>query len=289
MTSTRLIIHADDFGLTEGVNNGIVQAHKNGVLTSTSIIACGKAFTHAIELAKAHPTLDIGVHLTLTGERPLLPPEMIGSLVDGDGVLPEHISSFIGPLVMRRLSLGDIQRELRAQIQKILDHGVRVSHLDGHQHIHVLPGISRLVKGLAMEFSIPAVRYPCESIRAHMFKDNDAWGRLASLMVLNVFCKVSPLRSMRHPDRFAGFYFGGRLTEANLITTLSNLPSEGTVELMCHPGEEDTSGLYGHWNYRWREELDALTSMRAQNILAERNIELISYRDICGNGGIDYG
>lgn len=280
MTSTRLIIHADDFGLTEGVNNGIVKAHKCGVLTSTSIIACGKAFAHAIELAKAHPTLDIGVHLTLTGERPLSPLGMVGSLVDGDGVFPEHISSFVGPLVKRQLSLDEIRRELRAQIRRVIDQGVRVSHLDGHQHIHVLPGISRLVKDLAMEFSIPAVRYPYESIRPHMIKDNATWGRLASLMVLNVFCMVSPLRSMRRPDRFAGFYFGGRLTETNLITTLSNLPRGATVELMCHPGEEDTSGLYGHWNYRWREELDALTSMAAKNMIAQRNIELISYRDI---------
>jgi len=280
MTSTRLIIHADDFGLTEGVNNGIVQAHKCGVLTSTSIIACGKAFSHAIDLAKAHPTLDIGVHLTLTGERPLSPLKMVGSLVDQDGVFPEHISSFVGPLVKRQLSLDEIRRELRAQIRRVLDHGVRVSHLDGHQHIHVLPGISRLVKDLAMEFSIPAVRYPCESIRAHMLKNNAVWGRLASLMVLNAFCMISPLRSMRRPDRFAGFYFGGRLTETNLITTLSNLPRGATVELMCHPGEEHTSGLYGHWNYRWREELDALTSVAAKNMIAQRNIELISYRDI---------
>jgi hopanoid biosynthesis associated protein HpnK len=279
---TRLIVHADDFGLTVGINNGIVKAHQQGILTSTSIIACGQAFDHAVELARDCPSLDIGVHLTLTGERPLSPPARIGTLIDEKCLFRKHISSLLGPLLLRNLSLEEVERELRAQIVKVLDHGIRVSHLDGHQHIHVLPGISRLVKELASEFSIPAIRYPRESLRLHMLKDTSAWGRLASQMLLNTFCRLSPLRTATHPEHFSGFYFGGRMNETNLIAALATLPGKGTVELMCHPGEEDASGAYGHWGYEWRKELDALISQSVKHMIETRHIMLVSYQDIPG-------
>jgi predicted glycoside hydrolase/deacetylase ChbG (UPF0249 family) len=276
----RLIVHADDFGIAEAVNRGIVEAHDRGIVTSTSIMATGAAFDHAVTLAKSRPTLDIGVHLTLTEQRPLLGGVAAASVIGADGRFPPHVVRFAGLQLRGKISLAAVRAELDAQIRKVLDAGLVVSHLDGHQHVHALPGVAGVVADLAARYGIGAVRYPAERVRAHMLRSLRGAARLAEQVALRCVCGLSPLRRLRHSDEFVGFFFGGRLDEANLMTVLSGLPARGTAELMCHPGADDMRPVDGAWQYAWAAERAALVSPRVRELVAARGMQLISYRDI---------
>ena len=275
---TRLIVNADDFGLSEAVNRAVIEAHEHGIVTSTSIMAGGGAFEHAAALASRCPTLDVGVHLTLTEQRPVA--DSVPSLVGADGQFAPHATDFARRWLRGGISLSDVRKELDAQIRRVRAHGVRPTHLDGHQHVHVLPGIARVVAELAREHGIGAVRVPTERPRGYMLRDIGGLKRLAEQIVLGTFGALSPLRHLRRVDRFVGFFFGGRLDERNLRTVLASLPTHGTVELMCHPGLDDPASPYGHWGYSWAAETAALTSPDVRALLAELGVRLIGYRDV---------
>jgi len=145
----KIIVHADDFGLSEKVNEGILYAHREGILTSTSIMACGPAFDHAVHLIKEVDSLDIGVHLTAIEERPLLSPLYIPSLVTKEGRFYPHAKHFLKNYLLGRISLEEVRLEFTKQIEKILDSGIDITHIDSHQHIHILPGIFKITVSLA--------------------------------------------------------------------------------------------------------------------------------------------
>ena len=274
----RLIVNADDFGMTEAVNQGIVEAHDRGIVTSASLMATGDAFEHAVALATTRPRLAIGVHLTLTEQRPLTG-SAAASLVGADGRFPPHLVQFAGQHVRGKVVLAQVRAELDAQIRRVRDAGLAVSHLDGHQHVHVLPGIAAIVAELAAAHGIRSVRYPAERVRAYMLGNLGNARRLTEQVVLGAVCALSPLRALRRSDSFVGFYFGGRLDEDNLATVLGRLPVRGTVELMCHPGGDDSRAAEGYWQYSWAAERAALTSPRIRELLAARGVELVSHRD----------
>jgi len=274
----RLIVNADDFGLSEAVNRAVIEAHENGIVTSTSIMAGGAAFEHAVGLAARCPTLDVGVHLTLTEQRPVA--ESVPSLVGADGKFAPHATELAKRCLRGAIVLGDVHKELDAQIRRARAHGLRPTHLDGHQHVHVLPGVARVVAELAREHGIRAVRVPTERPRAYMLEDLGHLKRLAEQIALGTFGSLSPLKHLRRVDRFVGFYFGGRLNERNLRTVLERLPARKTVELMCHPGLEDPASQYGHWGYAWAEETSALTSPKIRELIAAHDVRLIGYRDV---------
>lgn len=275
-----LIVHADDFGLSEAVNEGILDAHLNGVLTSTSIMASAEAFDHAIAISKANESLDIGIHLTLVEERPILDPKAVPSLVDGEGRFHCHATVFAGKYFQKKISLDDVRRELDAQIRKVLATGVRVSHLDSHQHLHMLPGVLKVTLKLAHEHGISRVRFPHEAIRPYMFRKPAGLSRVAQLAVLNMFCGSGKRGFPTSTEHFAGFYYGGALKTENLLELVSHLPSSGTCELMCHPGHADPSASRAHWGYRWPDELEALKNRDVTAALKARGIRLISWRDM---------
>jgi predicted glycoside hydrolase/deacetylase ChbG (UPF0249 family) len=148
-TGTRLIVNADDFGITEAVNRGVVAAFDRGIVTSTSLMATGAAFDHAVELARRRPGLAVGIHLVLTEHRPLIGARAAASLVGPDGFFPAHITQLLAKQLRGRISLTEARVELEAQLKRVRDAGVVVSHIDGHQHVHVLPGIAAIVAELA--------------------------------------------------------------------------------------------------------------------------------------------
>jgi len=276
MNRRRLIVNADDFGLSEAVNEGIVEAHQRGIATSTSLIASGAAFEHAVGLAKAIGTLDVGVHLTLTEEEPVSNRGDIPSLLDGGRFHP-HTTSFVRRYFAGRISLDEVERELDAQIARVVASGLRISHLDGHQHVHMVPGIRRVAGRLAVKYGIPAIRFPREAPKAYMLREGGSARRLLQLFALNAFCAAADIGGAKRPDHFVGFFYGGRLTKANLMQVLESLPSEGTCELMCHPGRQDAGSARAHWQYRWQDELDALTDPDVSEWLRSRGIELVPY------------
>jgi hopanoid biosynthesis associated protein HpnK len=269
-----LIVNADDFGFSEAVNRGIVDAHDHGIVTSASLMATGAAFEHAVELARSRPRLAVGVHLVLTEHRPLMG-AAAPSLVDGRGAFEPHLAQLLGRQLRRGISLSEVRRELAAQIERVRGAGISISHLDGHQHVHVLPGIARVVAELAAAYGIGAVRYPAERVRGYMLRSARHGIRLAEQAALGLFCAASPLERLRRSDEFVGFYFGGRLDEAHLATVITGLPAAGTVELMCHPGDEGMQPS-GDWQYAWAKERDALMSPRIRELVMARGVQLVA-------------
>jgi predicted glycoside hydrolase/deacetylase ChbG (UPF0249 family) len=277
--TSRLIVNADDFGIAEAVNRGIVEAFDRGIVTATSIMATGPAFEHAVELARSRPKLAVGAHLVLTEQPPLSGAAAAASLVGADGRFPPHVAQLLAKQLRGRISLPEVRLELDAQLRRIRAAGIDVSHIDGHQHVHVLPGIAAVVGELATAHGIGAVRYPSERLRRYMLRSLRQARRIAEQTALNLFCASAPLKHLRRSDAFVGFYFGGRLDETNLATVLAGLPVGRTVELMCHPGHEDMQAA-GEWQYAWAAERDALVSPRIRELVAQRGMQLISYRDV---------
>jgi predicted glycoside hydrolase/deacetylase ChbG (UPF0249 family) len=274
--ASRLIVNADDFGLSEAVNRGIVAAHDRGIVTSTSIMATGPAFEHAVELARSRPKLAVGIHLVLTEHRPLIGAAAAASLVEPDGRFAPHVVQLLRKQLRGRISLPQVRLELEAQLTRVRDAGIALSHIDGHQHVHVLPKIAGVVAELAARHGVAAVRYPAERVRGYMLRSFKHARRVAEQTALRLFCESSPLKPLRRSDDFVGFYFGGRLDETNLATVLAGLPAGQTVELMCHPGDEDMQSS-DDWVYAWSAERDALTSPRIRDLVAARGLELISH------------
>jgi len=278
--SCRLIVHADDFGISEQVNDGVCLAHQEGILTSTSIMASGVAFEHGVDLLKNNPSLDVGIHLTLIEELPLLPKQMISSIVGENGLFFNHATTFIKMYLTGRVELSQVRKELEQQIRKVLDTGISISHLDSHQHIHALPGIRSTVVELAEKFGIPGIRLPSERFQRYMFRDIGGISRLGQLLVLKTFCGIGHWSRVKSPDYFVGFYFGGKVTYRNLKTIVNSLPAEGTCELMCHPGVPEEESRYTHWGYRQSDELEALLDPGAALLLKENDVTLISYKEL---------
>ncbi len=276
----QLIIHADDFGLTEKVNAGILKAHLEGILTSTSIMATGSAFSEAIKMCQKVPSLDTGVHLTLVGEKSILSQDVIRSLVNKEGMFHAHATQFVQNYYCGRISLDEVYRELEAQICKVLNTGIAISHLDSHQHLHMLPRILSITVELAKKYRIAAIRFPSEKFSCTMLRELSQLPRIAQLLVLNTFCYLGRNMEALRTDRFFGFLYGGNLTKDNLSKIIETFPQKGTWELMCHPGMEDSESSYGIWGYHWQEELDALLDSDITNILNRKGISLISYRDL---------
>jgi hopanoid biosynthesis associated protein HpnK len=288
----RLIVNADDFGLTEGINRGIMVVHRDGILTSTSLLANGPAFDQAIAASQQLPQLSVGVHLNISEGRPVSPAARIPSLVNERGEL------YLSPLQLwmrilgRRISLEDIHAECRAQVLKLFDAGLRPSHLDGHLHVHVLPQLSPIVIALAREFCIPNVRCPAEDLEATLpllWKSGGAgiaaFERSAIAYGVSSFAwrfrEQLRMAGLVCPDAFLGLAHTGFLDTKSLVALLALVPN-GTTELMCHPGSAiaQVESLRGEL---WREretEVVALTAPEVKEILASLGIRLSNFRDL---------
>ena len=280
MQQLRLIVHGDDFGFSESINDGIVRAHIEGILTSASLVAAGGAFDHAVALARTHPTLDLGVHLTLTGERPAAPPASVPSLLYDGTSLPPTPAEFLKRFVRGKIAIGDVERELQAQLGRVLDAKLPISHLDGHQHLHALPRIRGVVAELAQRNAIGFVRRPRERLQLFMLHDPRRLARAAATAALGLLCAAPPRWRVQSTDHFVGFYFGGRLNRANLATLIDALPRAGTCELMCHPGASALDCGHFAADYDRRAECDALCDPDIRRELRKRDVRLVSFADI---------
>jgi predicted glycoside hydrolase/deacetylase ChbG (UPF0249 family) len=267
----QLIVNADDFGFTPDVNEGIVEAHRRGILTSTTMMANGEAFDDALRLAAQTPALDIGCHLVLIGGR---------SLVTGKP-FPLTVAQLLAALARREIRPYN---ELAAQVRRILDAGIRPSHLDTHKHTHLAPPVLDAVARLADEFDIRWVRRPFD------LPLNAALGAVPRLeraasrtlgMLRGRFQRVLAKRGCRTTDHFAGFQITGRFRTAELVALLGGLP-HGLTELMCHPGR--CREPLRHARTRLKEsrerELEALISPEVRDALHQHSIELVNYRSI---------
>lgn len=293
----QLIVNADDFGLTKGVSHGILDAHRGGLVTSATLMANGEAFDWAVHISRRNPRLGVGVHLNLTQGKPVVPPSEIPTLVDAKGHLYLRPGRLLQGLVTRQVKLREIETELRAQISKVLSGGIAPTHLDGHKHVHVLPGVSDIVIHLALEFGIPSVRCPMEMTpnlkpllhRAAVYGSAVLKQYLLARAVA-LFARRFKDRliqaGLKFPSQFYGLSQTGFLNADVLGGILRRLP-EGTSELMCHPGYVDPALLKTRTRLlRQREaEIRALTAIKVKKLTAIQRIELVNYRTLAGRVG----
>jgi len=289
--SVKVVFHADDFGLTRAVNAGIVEAHERGLLGSTSLMVGADAADDAVGLARSLPGLDVGIHVTLVEERPVLPPDRIPSLVDGERFWPSHATVF-ARYVSGRWRVDEAAAEVAAQWDRLASLGVTASHWDGHQHLHLLPRLFPRLVPLARRRGATFVRTRLASApggggsavrRALCAGVNavgaSAWGRTR---------RAERHGTMRFPT--IGFLeAGGRLDRDRLLATLDHLRARGAdvVEVMLHPGRADaeTERRYGHWHYRWDRDRELLLDPQLKDALASRGMETTTFRDLARHAG----
>jgi predicted glycoside hydrolase/deacetylase ChbG (UPF0249 family) len=274
-----LVVNADDFGLTEGINNGIVDGFNTGIITSTSLIATMPAFDHAVELAKENHDLDVGVHLCLTVGNPCSNKSKLAPILR-DGEFLKHWGQVVRTIYTNQVDLRNIKDELSAQISKVQGTGLKISHIDSHQHIHMVPCLFRIVLVLMKEYFIPFVRIPNEIIQMPKWFTIKGWGLLMLGLLANLSKNKlidSNLNSSRH---FWGLSCSESMTIDDLTHILQCLGS-GISELMCHPGYDDAalSRIYSGHSFR-QEELSALKSRKAFDLIQQENIQLTNFRKL---------
>jgi chitin disaccharide deacetylase len=283
----RLIINADDFGLTRGVNQAIVDAHKNGVVTSATVMANAAALENALQQSRSAPSLALGCHVVLVDGTPVLPPEQIPDLVEpGTGRFHRTLSPFLIRAVRGRISPNQIEAEATAQIRKLQSAGIQLSHVDTHKHTHMFPHILDPVLRAARACDIHAIRNPFEPIRVSLLKCGPRiykrWIEVKALHTFfSHFVRAVKRAGLSTTEGTVGIAATGILGHALFETMVSQIP-EGSWEFVCHPGYDDSdlrqtsTRLLGA---RLRE-LEILTSPSTRGALEKRGIQLISYRDI---------
>ena len=278
----RLIVNADDFGISTRINEGIIAAHRTGIVTSTSLMAVGSAFEQAVLSCSSVPTLDVGVHLTLVAEQPLLPGT--SSVAGDDGRFPDSAGAFLRRWLTGSIQLEDVQAEWSAQIERVLDHGIRVTHLDSHQHVHILPGLADLSLRLAAHYDIPFVRVPVENLQWDRWPGLHGINRMigtTALWTSWMLARLTGTRITQHqPPRFLGFQDGGRLDDRRLQRMLRALRPGQVYELMCHPGLRPDEPEVQRWDYHHEIELRTLTSPSIHSDITAEGIQLCSFAEL---------
>ena len=284
-----LIVNADDLGWTEGVNRGIAEAHRNGIVTSASLLANGAAFASGVELARTTPGLGVGVHLNLSDGEPVAERELVTTLLNDRGELAGRPESLLLRLARRRVLLNEIEQEWDAQIQKVRDVGIEPTHLDGHRHVQMLPGLFEIVLRLAKRHGIAAVRISHEesSLRAALSAGAKQKGSIVmkqgvqarGLKLLAPDAREQAERvGIGATDYFCGIAQTGELTREGVLRLLDILP-EGTTELMCHPGYVDAELAKSATRLQAsrQAEVEILTDTEIRNLVASQGIRLVDY------------
>ena len=285
-----LIVNADDLGWTEGVNRGIVEAHRKGLVTSSSLLANGRAFAAAPGISRSNPELGIGVHLNLSDGLPSAPANEVKGLLSKSGEMEDAADALLIKIAGRSLRVEEVEREWDAQVQKVRDAGIQPSHLDGHKHVHMLPGLFEVALRVAKKHKIPAIRVANEesTLRTALASGQGqqkgtvlkqgAQARGLKLLARDAR-KMAERAGISTTDYFCGIAQTGVLTREGVAQLLSNLP-DGTTELMCHPGyaDEELKRTNTRLQESRRTELDILTDADVRKLVTSQGIRLISYK-----------
>ena len=278
----QLIVNADDFGYTRGVNRAIVDAHRTGIVTSTSLMANGAAFEDAVRLARETPTLDVGCHLNLVEGTPVSPPETVSRLVGIDGRFYNLVEFFLRMLA-GQIGEQEIEREFTAQIERMLQAGVRPSHLDTHQHTHLHPAVTGVLARVAARYDIRWARRLCENCTPPLRQGALRRRVVAACarLFVNALQRRMDAHGVRTPDAFTGFVLTGRLNRQSFLATLSHLP-DGITELMCHPGYYDADLRQAPTMLKSKREIERriVGDGYWRGWLQERGVALTSFREL---------
>ena len=268
-----LVVNADDFGFTRDVNDGIVEAHRNGILTATTLMANGDAFDHAVQLARENPSLDVGCHFVLVGDgRSLLPPYR---------ALPASVSKLAAAVCLGRM---DVEAELEAQLNRIVAAGIAPLHIDAHKHTHLLPPVLNAIVKVARRYGIRFIRRPFDlplgavSPRIPFSKKQTAHGLS---LLRGRFRRVLESNGYLSTDHFAGFQLTGHFEATHLTGLFAALP-EGSTELMTHPGycRAELADARTRLRESRERELEALCDPEVKAALRKNGIRLSGYRQL---------
>src|SRR5262245_7352974 len=295
--SKRLIITADDFGLTHRLNEAIAIAFREGIVTTASLMVTGAGFGSAVDIARRESNLDIGLHLNLTEGYPVASPSTIPTLADSSGFLYKHPLKLAAALFKERVLVNDLEREICAQIKKAVDSGLWITHIDGHKHVHVMPAVFRIIWRVAPDYGIFAVRSARERIPrvlSMVARNTPSWRQILKQCLTGKLISVSSLLSQPRkshvglvsPRRFYGIAQTGFLDLATFSDIVQAMEA-GTHELMCHPGfvDDDLNMTPTRLLTQREQELKLLIGSEVRKILEEASVTLISYRDLVENYG----
>jgi len=283
----RLIVNADDFGLTLGVNRAIAEAHQHGIVTSATLMANALAFDDAVLLAKSSTRWSIGCHVVLVDGEPLIDPGRLSSLVSRNSRrFRDGFSGFALRALSGWLDPDQVEAEATAQIRKLQSHNIEVFHFDSHKHTHMFPAALAGMLRAARTCGVGAVRNPFEIVAANFVRVQEGlWKRYAQVRTLRGlaghFRKAVAKAGLRTPDGTLGIVATGSL-DAQLFRAIAEHMPEGTWEFVCHPGylDDDLRSISTRLRESRVRELAVLTAPESREALASRGVELICYRDL---------
>jgi hopanoid biosynthesis associated protein HpnK len=288
----RLIVNADDFGFTAGVNRAIVESHTHGIVTSSTLMANGRAFEDAVQLAGTVPRLSVGCHIVLLDGEPVLDAKLLPSITSahsGGARFRDGLKSFAARALAGRLDPGEIEDEAEAQIGKLQSAGLNVSHLDTHKHTHLFPAVLRPLLRAARVRGVQAIRNPFGPRKplnsSALLTRPNLWTRYAEVRILHTvaakFHDTARREGFVTPDGTLGIVATGALDEKLFRGIAASIP-EGTWEFVCHPGynDDDLKSAKTRLRESRETELRVLTMPEVRQMLLHQGIELISYRDL---------
>jgi hopanoid biosynthesis associated protein HpnK len=280
----RVIINADDFGMSEEVNDAVIRAHKEGVLTSTSLMVTGAAFDQAVKLAKENPGLAVGIHLVTVVGRSVLSHAEIPGLVDGEGNFSNNPVTAGLKYFFSFRARRELRRELAAQFQKFHSTGLPLSHIDGHLHLHAHPVIFNAALNLGAQYGTLRMRVPAEERQLALAFDSK--NRLQKTILAMLFGglgrymkKKLSERGFTFPERVYGNLQSGRMSERYFLYALDNLTAE-TNEIYFHPAVYADDRLLDRDERQCSIEFEALTSKKIKERVRELGVKLTSYAEI---------
>lgn len=283
----RLIVNADDLGLTAGVNRAILESHQRGVVTSSTLMANSSEFAGAVALVKSAPELSVGCHVVLVDGSPVSDERKTSSLVAGQsGRFRDSLGQFAANAMLGKIDPNEIEAEAVAQIKKVQSAGIAVTHIDTHKHTHVLPRVLEPLLRAARTCGVRAVRNPFGPLPvSFLLKNPSLWKqylRVKSVAPLaRHFRRLAKRSGLATPEGTIGIVHTGYMTGQLLLRALQELP-EGTWELVCHPGynDADLDRIRTRLRESRAQELEILTSAKIRETLTQCGIELISYRTL---------
>lgn len=280
-----LIVNGDDFGLSAQVNTGILHAHRQGILTNTSLMVTAPAWEEAVELARSTQSLGVGLHVTLVQGRAVLSRQHLRVIIDSDGDFTRDPIRAGLQYYFSRRAREEVQAECRAQLERFLETGLLLSHIDGHLNIHMHPVVMDALLALAQEYHIPAMRLTREDVTTSLALDprhtlRKRWESFVFTSLARTTEKKLHNAFIPHPDHLFGLHQSGAVDESYLLGLLPQLQT-GVTELYCHPARLPCPET-GRWTptYRRDVEIAALTSPTVRAAAAKENIRFVNYRDL---------
>jgi chitin disaccharide deacetylase len=276
----RLVVNADDFGMSAAISRGILRAHNAGIVTSTSLMGNVADLAGAKSALAGAPNLGVGVHLALCGGRPVSAPDNIRSLLAPNGAFWPRGQDFIAAWVKGRIVPAEVERELDAQVARVRNAGIAVDHLDTHHHLGFLPVVGRAVEAVARRHDIAGIRSAVESPTLAWVTDPRR-GLEAGVLTLSAWLTRRQMGARRHGPQSWGYVESGHLDEIRTLEIVGRL-GPGAHELICHPGEAAAEGEAAEASARYQRtaELASLTSAKVRRALERRNVSLCRWGDL---------